>query len=123
MPQAVAHKGYTGGIAYGVDPYSSAEVMQEDNEALRDKLRQFVETTDFERMLSSDVLALWDRLSLAAHCRIVRKTSEAAADDFAAVGNAIRFDSRRRKPRHRQGAPGRRALLAAPHPRRLPGHG
>ena len=88
MPQAVAHRDYTGGVAYGVDPYSSAEAMQLDNEPLRERIRQFIDATDFERMYG-DVLALRDRLGLAEHCRIVRKTSEEAAADFAARG--VRF--------------------------------
>jgi len=88
MPQAVAHRDYTGGMAYGVDPYSNVEAMQQDNEALREKIREFIERTDFERMYG-EVLALRDRLRLAEHCRIVRKTSEEAAADFEEQG--VRF--------------------------------
>lgn len=88
MPQAVAHRDYTGGVAYGVDPFSSAEAMQQDNTALRDRLRQFAETTDFEGIYG-EVLELRDRVGLANHCRIVRKTSEDAAAEFAARG--LRF--------------------------------
>ncbi len=85
MPQAVAHRDYTGGVAYGVDPFSNAEAMQNDNEALREKIRQFVAATDFERMYG-EVLALRDSLGLAEHCRLVRETSEEAAVDFAQRG-------------------------------------
>jgi hypothetical protein len=83
MPQAVAHRDYTGGVAYGVDPYSSAEAMQYDNEALRERIREFIDRTDFQQM-HDEVLALQGRLALGEHCRVVRKTSEKAAADFAA---------------------------------------
>lgn len=85
VPQAIAHRDYTGGIAYGVDPFSNSEAMQHDNAALQDRLRDFAATTDFESIYT-DVLRLRDRLGLAAHCRVVRKTSQEAAKDFAAEG-------------------------------------
>jgi hypothetical protein len=85
MPQAVAHRDYTGGVAYGVDPYTKAAATQQDNAPIREKLDRFVATTDFEQ-LYADVLALSERLGLTAHCRLERKTSEEAAADFAARG-------------------------------------
>ena len=88
MPQAVAHRDFTGGIVYGVDPFSSREAMQHDNAVLRDRLQDFALTTDFEGIYG-DVLRLRDALGVAAHCTLVRKTSAQAAADFVARG--VRF--------------------------------
>jgi hypothetical protein len=85
VPQAIAHRDHTGGVAYGVDPFSSSEAVQHDNAALADKLREFIATTDFES-LYADVLRLRDELGLSAHCQLVRKTSAEAAVDFGAQG-------------------------------------
>ncbi len=85
VPQAIAHRDHTGGVAYGVDPFSSTEAAQHDNPALAEKLRDFVAATDFDR-LHDDVLRLCDQLGLSACCRLVRKTSAEAAKDFAAQG-------------------------------------
>src|SRR5689334_19341101 len=73
MPQAVAHRDYTGGIAWGVDPYSRTEAVQNDNPVLRERLDDFVRTTDFDR-LYEDVLALRQALGVEAHCTLVRQT-------------------------------------------------
>jgi hypothetical protein len=88
VPQAIAHRDHTGGVAYGVDPFSNSEAVQHDNPALAEKLRAFVAATDFDR-LHDDVLRLCDQLGLSACCRLVRKTSAEAAKDFEAQG--LRF--------------------------------
>jgi predicted O-methyltransferase YrrM len=88
MPQAVAHRDFTGGVAYGIDPYSKDEAVQHDNRLLKVRLDEFVRDTDFDR-LYLDVLSLRETLDVEPHCRLIRKTSAAAAADFAA--RRIRF--------------------------------
>src|SRR6516164_2784330 len=48
MPQAMAHKLYTGGTAYGVDPWSTEQAKENDNIRLKEKIDQFLAETDFE---------------------------------------------------------------------------
>jgi hypothetical protein len=83
MPQAVAHRDWTGGVAYGVDPFSKDEAIQRDNPALRERLDEFVQTTDFEQIYQN-VLDVRDVLGVRANCVLVRKTSARAAAEFAA---------------------------------------
>jgi hypothetical protein len=48
FPQAVAHKFSSGGVVYGVDPWSSIEAVEYDNVPLPDKIDEFISTTDFD---------------------------------------------------------------------------
>jgi hypothetical protein len=82
VPQAVAHRDYTGGLAYGVDPYSSEEAVQNDHPVLRERLHDFAAKTDFEAIYR-EVLRLREELGLEAHCMLLRQTSAQAARDFA----------------------------------------
>jgi hypothetical protein len=85
LPQALAHRRYTGGVAYGVDPWAKDDSRQSDNPALKHDLDRFVETTDFEAIYR-DVESLRKTAAVESHCALVRKTSAAAAAQFRERG-------------------------------------
>lgn len=75
------------GRAFGIDPYSLAEAMQDDldhfpEEAAR-QVNDFVRSQDWDGM-HDDVVGLIGTLGCADHCEIVRATSAAAVDRFDA---------------------------------------
>src|SRR5215467_3480220 len=74
VPQAVAHRGFTGGKPYGVDPWLDAEVRETGNPALRKAIDEFVDTTDFPAIYG-EVEALIRRLKLDQNCILVREKS------------------------------------------------
>lgn len=88
IPQAWAHRMYTGGIAYGVDPYSRVEACQHDNPRLADELDRWVETTDFDD-LYDDVQDICRRLGLRDNSELMRMTSSAAAKGFVDRGVSL----------------------------------
>jgi hypothetical protein len=85
MPQAIAHKVTTGGVAYGVDPYSREVAIEYDNLELADKIAEHNRETDWDA-LHQGVLELRETLGLQDHCTIVRRTSAEAAAEFARQG-------------------------------------
>jgi hypothetical protein len=89
FPQALAHRSFTGGVAYGVDPWSSEEAVENDNVALKEKIDCFVRETDYDAVYAS-VESVRRTAELDKHCRLTRKTSADAADDFRREG--LRFD-------------------------------
>jgi hypothetical protein len=89
FPQALAHQQYTGGIVYGVDPWSSVEAKENDNLALKDAIHAFVDQLDFERIYQ-DVTVQIERLDLEAYCIILRQSSARAIEYFEK--NDIYFD-------------------------------
>lgn len=93
FPQALAHSRFTGGVVYGVDPYSASEAREEDLYETHDKdkeaINRFVEQTDWEA-LCQEVASMRDDLGYADHCVLLRKTSADAAAFFEE--NDISFD-------------------------------
>lgn len=85
LPQAIAHLRHTGGTAYGVDPWSKQEAMENDNPGLKAEIDRFVESTDFEA-LYQDVDRLRQTIGVGDHCTLIRKTSAAAAAYFREQG-------------------------------------
>jgi predicted O-methyltransferase YrrM len=88
LPQALAHRRFTGGIVYGVDPWSKDEAREEDNAALKPAIDRFVETTDFDAVYR-DVERLLQLAAVAGHCQLMRMTSAAAAAEFRARGTTF----------------------------------
>lgn len=88
FPQALAHARATGGVAFGVDPWSGAEAAEHDNFKLKDAIARFVATTDFDA-LYAEVEARRGAFGLQAHCTLVRRTSAAAAQEFRARGQTF----------------------------------
>jgi hypothetical protein len=74
VPQAVAQREFTGGKAYGVDPWLNAEAGETGNPALRETIDRFVDTTDFPAIYE-EVKALIRRLKLDQNCILVHEKS------------------------------------------------
>lgn len=72
VPQAIAHREFTGGKAYGVDPWSKIEARESGNFALRDAIDKFVDATDFQAIYE-EVRTLIRRLNLEQNCQLVRE--------------------------------------------------
>lgn len=89
FPQALAHARFTGGVAYGVDPWDASEAWERDNPALREAIGAFVEGTDFPA-IHEEVTALNRELRLEGHCVLLRRTSSDAITYFRE--RDIRFD-------------------------------
>jgi hypothetical protein len=89
MPQALAHKLFTGGTAFGVDPWSTELAKEKDNVKLKEKIDQFLDATDFEAIYQ-DVDRMRKAKGFENNCQLVRKTSLEAASYFA--GENIKFD-------------------------------
>ena len=74
FPQALAHAKHTGGVVYGVDPWSNAEAKENDNLELKDKIDAFLSITDFNAIYEN-VDDLRRQMGFENHCKLVRKTS------------------------------------------------
>jgi len=85
LPQAIVHKVATGGVAYGVDPYSPDIAMEYDNLPLAGEIAAFTRETDWDA-LHRGVLELRDRFGLQNHCTLLRQTGAEAAAEFARQG-------------------------------------
>jgi hypothetical protein len=81
LPQALAHKRYTGGVAYGVDPWSAEQAKGNDSLQLKEKINHFLCEIDFEAVYR-DVDKIRKALGFENHCQLVRKTSVEAASYF-----------------------------------------
>ena len=89
FPQAVAHKHGSGGVVYGVDPWSKLEATENDNVELKEEIDAFVKATDFNQIFNI-VDGLNREWGLTRHCVLVRKTSAQASPWFDE--QKIRFD-------------------------------
>jgi hypothetical protein len=90
FPQAVSHRSFTNGVAYGIDPWSATEAKQYDCcLELRKKIGQFLERTDFEDLYQG-VKALINKYKLEDHCFLLRCTSAGAISFFNE--NELYFD-------------------------------
>lgn len=87
FPQAYAHKKYTKGVVYAVDPWSSQEAREKDNPELFEQIEEWADTTDFEAIYR-DVQRR--AAEYGPHCAIVRKPSREAAEYFKDKG--VSFD-------------------------------
>src|SRR5215469_6389279 len=85
ISQAVAHRGYTGGTVYGVDPWLNLEARENDNPALKDAIDKFIDTTDFPSIYQ-EVVSLIQKLDLGQNCTLVRHTSGEALRYFESKG-------------------------------------
>jgi hypothetical protein len=81
FPQAIAHKLYSKGIVYGIDPYSNEDAVQNDNPDLQKELDNFVATVDFQALYNGVVKILRDK-KYENNCQLIRKKSSEAAIYF-----------------------------------------
>lgn len=90
FPQAFAHAHYTGGIAYGVDPYSNIEAFQYDQHKCKQAvLNEFATNTDFEALYRY-VLSFLTTHDLNQHAQLLRMRSDHAAKYFHDIN--VKFD-------------------------------
>jgi hypothetical protein len=88
FPQALAHRRFTGGIVYGVDPWSASEAREKDNAELKEAIDRWVEDTDFQAVYE-EVEALMHALRYEDHCVLLRQTSARAAAHFEGHGTSF----------------------------------
>ncbi len=81
FPQAIAHKHFTNGTVYGVDPYSNEAAIQNDRPDLKDKLDKFVETTDFQQLYNT-VSSIIIENNFQNNAALIRMKSNDAVLDF-----------------------------------------
>ncbi|GAA3571878.1 class I SAM-dependent methyltransferase [Snuella lapsa] len=85
FPMAIAHKFFTKGIVYGVDPYTKLDANQNDYPELKDELDKFVSVTDFQKIYK-DVKDVIKNKELDDNCILVRETSSNAVLNFKKEG-------------------------------------
>jgi hypothetical protein len=81
VPQAICHREFTGGKAYGVDPWSNIEARETGNPVLRTAIDRFIDETDYAAIYA-EVGTLIQRLDLEKNCQLVRETSSSAIRYF-----------------------------------------
>jgi len=81
FPHAIAHACCTGGVVYGIDPWSMVAAQEHDNARIADELQIWLQMTDFEGIYQ-DVVSLIDKLRLNNHCLLVRQPSGDAISYF-----------------------------------------
>lgn len=89
LPQIIAHKYFTGGIAYGVDPWDKQEAMENDNEKLYDQMQKFVKETDFNKLLLN-LKNIINKHEFQDFSKIIRLRSDEAIGYF--LKNKTKFD-------------------------------
>jgi hypothetical protein len=81
FPQAIAHQIYSGGIVYGIDPYSIEAAVQNDRPDLQKELDNFIEVTDFQKLYNGVSKIIVDE-KFQNNCKLVRMKSSDAAVKF-----------------------------------------
>jgi hypothetical protein len=88
VPQAIAHRAFTGGKVYGVDPWLNAEARETDNAPLRDAIDVFIDTTDLPAIYE-EVNTLTRTLKLDENSKLIREKSCDAIRQFER--DSVRF--------------------------------
>ena len=85
FPQALVHGKYTGGVVYGVDPWSVEEAKEQDLDFMsskrKEKVEQFIEQTDWGQIYR-EVKDRKESFRYGENCVLLRKTSSEAIDYF-----------------------------------------
>lgn len=81
FPQAIAHKKFTKGITYGIDPYDNTEAVQNDKPELKEVLDNFARNTNFDQIFN-DVTNVIRTQNLEKFCYIIRLKSKEAKSFF-----------------------------------------
>lgn len=90
FPQALAHRRFTGGVVYGVDPWSASEAKEWDiNHEDKEGINRFIEQTDWQAIYQ-EVEAINNQFHYEKHCVLLRQASADAATYFE--NNTIFFD-------------------------------
>jgi Methyltransferase domain len=88
FPQAVAHRQFTGGVVYGIDPYSMGEALENDCGTLKEQVAEFAARLDFDGLYQAVERSIVT-LGVERNAKLLRKTSMQAIPDMAADG--VRF--------------------------------
>ena len=81
FPQAIAHKNFTGGKVFGIDPFENKAAIQNDKPELKTLLDNFAETTDFE-LIYKELNHNLQSYSLDTFSTLIREKSESAKAYF-----------------------------------------
>jgi len=83
LPQAYAHKAKNlGGKAYGIDPWSASEALQDDAIHMAPHWNKWAEQDVNFQALYESTSGLISEFGLQNHCEIIRSKSENALDSF-----------------------------------------
>lgn len=89
FPQAIAHKNYSKGIVYGIDPWTQNDAMENGNIKLKKQIREFIDKTNFQKIFE-EVNNFRIVHKFKKNCTLIRKRSEDAAKEF--VKKNVHFD-------------------------------
>ena len=81
FPQALAHKYFTGGVVYGIDPWDNEVAQENDNLELRERIKAFLQQVSLKE-IGAEVIQYKTQRHLDDHCIIIPKKSEEAAEHF-----------------------------------------
>jgi len=81
FPQALAHKYYSQGIVYGIDPYDNMAAIQNDRPDIKEELINFADSTNFNQIFE-DVSNVINKQGLEGFCELIRKPSSDAKFHF-----------------------------------------
>lgn len=81
FPQALAHKRFSNGIVYGVDPWDSELARENDNKELKEAIDDFLGKTDF-REIGREVARYNFEKGFNDNCVLIQKKSEDAIAQF-----------------------------------------
>ena len=81
FPQALAHKRFSNGIVYGIDPWDNELARENDNKELKEAIDDFLDTTDFSE-IGREVARYNFEKGFNDHCVLIQKKSEDAIAQF-----------------------------------------
>ena len=81
FPQALAHKRFSNGIVYGIDPWDSELARENDNKELKEAIDDFLDKTDFSE-IGREVARYNFEKGFNDHCVLIQKKSEDAIAQF-----------------------------------------
>ena len=84
LPQALAHKEYTGGMVIGIDPWNAHDAMQYGEGAAKEifiRTNERFKDFDFESLFQS-VNRQIEKYGVQGHCKLIRKRSSDAVADI-----------------------------------------
>lgn len=87
FPQAIAHKFYSNGIVYGIDPYTKEAANQVDYPEIQQQLDKFVLKTDFQELYDEVSKIIEDNYK--ENCKLIRQKSSDAAIGFLKSGEKL----------------------------------
>ena len=74
LPQAYAHKNFTGGYCFGIDPYLNSSANESETPITKGDVNAFVNATSFDQ-LYKDILDRLQSQKLGEHGGIIRQSS------------------------------------------------